>query len=422
MDNYLTRKLKHWFKAEICIPWSKSITNRVLLLWSLWTWKTIITNVLHSEDTRCMLDALHILWAWIVEEGNRVEIYWFWESIKNKSYELFLWNAWTAVRFLTAFAWTQDAEIIIDWTSRMRERPLSDLLNALKSLWAWIISNNWCPPVTIKGAVSPLSQVNVAWDISSQYLSWLLLTWCIRPNWLVIDVIGDLVSVPYVQLTIYTMNQFWITVQNEDDRRFIVPHQSVCSSLYDVEADATWASYWQALALLTGSEITINLWKWSKQWDKDFLKLIQSLWAEVEYIWETKSVIRWTWQLKDIWEIDMNSMPDSAMTLAIIAPFLSSKTTIRNVENMRVKETDRIAALCTELSKLWVKTEELKDWLVIYPCKEFRTNQSIHTYKDHRMAMCFAILWSVIWNLSIEDPACCAKTYPNFFEQLNSIL
>lgn len=420
MNSIIINKLDHKIKKEITIPWSKSITNRALFLSFLWEWKSIVKNPLRSDDTRYMLDALHKLWAWIAEHNNEIEIWWLGWKVSKWNKELFLWNAWTAVRFLTAFAWIQSSEIIIDWNERMRERPLKDLIEWIKLLWANVETNNFCPPVKILWNYNWINKITVKWDTSSQYISWLLHIAPLLENWLEIIVDWELVSKPYIDVTIDVMRLFNIIVENNNYKSFHVAKQKYASTIFEVEADASSSSYFESIAAITESEITINLPYTSMQWDAKFVDVLEKIWATIEKEGSSMT-IKWNKNFKEVWEIDMNKMPDVAMTLAVIAPLLPWTTRIINVENMRVKETDRIYALVTELKKLWVNARELKDWLEIEHCKEFKKWVKIETYDDHRMAMCFAVLWAKIWWIEILNPECSSKTYPSFFKELLSL-
>ena len=216
------------------------------------------------------------------------------------------------------------------------------------------------------------------------------------------------------------MDKFNVIVENDNYSSFKVDHQSYASTIYEVEADASGASYFEALAAISWSTININIWNSSKQWDYRFVDVMERLWAQVDRSSNSTSLVWWQ-ALKSIGEIDMNNMPDVAMTLAVIAPLLPWTTRIVNVANMRVKETDRIKAIVTELTKLWVKAKELEDWIEVEYCSKFKSWVQIDTYDDHRMAMCFAILGLAIWDIEILDPGCCSKTYPDFFEQIEEI-
>ena len=303
----------------------------------------------------------------------------------------------------------------------MQERPLKDLIEWIKKLWAKIESNNFCPPVTIYWSCEFPDKIKVKWNVSSQYISALLHISPILPNWLIIEIDWKLVSKPYIDITIETMKQFNIFVENNNYKNFKIEHQKYASTIFDVEADASSASYWLALAAITESEITVNIWENSVQWDIKFVDLLEKIWAKVIKN-STSITIKWNPKLRKIWEIDLNKMPDAAMTLAVIAPLLPWVTRIINVANMKVKETDRIKALVVQLKKLWVNAKELNDWLEIHYCNAFKSWVQIETYNDHRMAMCFAILWLKIGWIEILNPDCCTKTYPNFFYELKKYL
>ena len=420
MESIKVKKLDRAIKARVQIPWSKSTTNRSLFLSFLWDWKSIVKHPLRSDDTKVMLEALYKLWAWIKEYDNEIEIWWMWGKISKWKKDLYLWNAWTAVRFLTAFAATQVWEITIDWNERMRERPLRDLIEWITLLWAKVESNDYCPPVCITWSLNFPDEIKVRGDTSSQYVSGLLLIAPLLPNWLKIVIEWELVSKPYIDVTIDVMDRFNCLVENNNYKSFTVKNQKYASIIYEVEADASSATYFESLAAITESEITINLPRHSIQWDAKFVDILEKIWATISHEWNTMT-IKWNKDLKPIWEIDLNSMPDAAMTLAVIAPLLPWTTRITNVWNMRVKETDRIKAIVTELIKLWVNAKELEDWLEIEHCDKFNTWVQIETYDDHRMAMCFAILWAKIWWIEILDPNCCSKTYPGFFNDLEKL-
>lgn len=420
MNSYKVKQIISPVKKQILVPWSKSITNRAYLLAAIWVWKSIIKNSLRSDDTVFMLKALNRLWAWIVEynKQNEIHIWGFWWKVKKWPHNLFLWNAWTAVRFLTSLAATQTEKITVDWDKRMRERPLWDLVLWVQNLWALVQSNNWFPPVQITWSSDLINYLTIKWNTSSQYLSGLLLIAPMLQSWLEIKIDWELVSKPYIDLTIDVLRQFNIFIENDNYKIFKIEKQNYASTIFSVEADASSASYWEALAAITESDLTINLPYSSKQWDTKFVDIMERIWAKICKNNDSINII-WSKDLKSIWTIDMNTMPDAAMTLAVIAPLLPWKTIITNVANMRVKETDRIHAIVTELKKLWVSAKELNDWIEINHCDNFKKWIKIETYNDHRMAMCFAILWSKIWWLEILDPGCCSKTYPSFFQELD---
>ena len=367
-----------------------------------------------------MLNALHILWAWIEEKQNEIHVWWTWWKISKWKKNLYLWNAWTAVRFLASFAWVSGQEISIDWNDRMRQRPLGDLLEWLISIWANVESENCCVPVKIIWSKYFPDEVHVKWNTSSQYLSWLLQIAPLLPNWLTIIVIWDLVSKPYIDLTLDVMRGFNVYVDNQWYKKFIIKNQKYASTIYDVEADASSASYWTALAAFSKSKVTINLPYSSIQWDSKFVDILERIWADVIKDWK-QITVKWNSDLKEIWEIDLNDMPDVAMTLAVLAALLPWTTRIVNVENMRVKECDRIKAIVTQLKKLWVDVIELRDWIEVKHCEKFVSWVQIETYDDHRIAMCFSILWLIIWWIEILDPDCTSKTYPNFFDEVKAL-
>ena len=229
-----------------------------------------------------------------------------------------------------------------------------------------------------------------------------------------------MVSKPYIDLTIDVMKSFNVYVENNWYKEFIIGRQKYASTLYHVEADASSASYWIWLAAFSKSNITVNLPYSSIQWDSKFVDVMEMIWANIIKDKNTLTIIGNS-ELKEIWEIDMNDMPDVAMTLAVLSPLLPWTTKIINVENMRVKECDRITAIATELTKLWVDVKELKDWIEIKHCDNFIKWVKIDTYDDHRIAMCFTILWLIIGWIEILDSDCVSKTYPNFYDEINNL-
>jgi len=399
------------------VPGSKSYTNRAFLLAALAQGKSLIKGALESEDTEVMIKALISLGIPMVKTAEGYEVEGKGGHFENPGKKLDLANAGTAVRSLTAAAGLQEFPIIITGNRRMCERPIQDLIDALNLLGVQVRSQNGCPPVEIQGPMKG-GETKVSGFISSQYLSALLMAAPYAQNPVTIKVKGHLTSLPYIQMTLETMKKFGVSVQNQDYQEFIIQPQQYQAATYTVEGDASSATYPLALAALHGGRVTItNIPGDSKQADILFLAVLEKMGCIVSK--ERSSItIEGTEKLKPLGEIDLNKLPDAAMTVAILCAFAAGKSKLTGLGNLRVKETDRIHALATELSKIGVHVQEGEDYLEIDGGTDLN-GASIETYNDHRMAMCFGIAGSKIPGIKILNPECVQKTYPTFWEEMS---
>jgi 3-phosphoshikimate 1-carboxyvinyltransferase len=427
--------------GTIVLPGSKSISNRVLLLAALCEGTTRVHDLLDSDDTRVMLAALRALGCGIEREGNTAVITGIAGQPGATGGELFLGNAGTAMRPLTAALAVMGVPGGALWrlsgVARMHERPIGDLVDALRALGCRVdyLGNEGYPPLSIGEPDLRLdAPVPVRGDVSSQFLTALLLAlplaaWRLDRD-VVIEVTGELISKPYVEITLLLLERFGIAVRREGWRRFTIPAGSRYRSPGEihVEADASSASYFIALgglAATAAAPIRIQgLGAASIQGDIRFVEAAQAMGVSVEAGPNHLTVARGAWPLKAI-DLDCNHIPDAAMTLAAMALFADGPCTLRNIASWRVKETDRIAAMAAECAKLGARVDSGADWLRVTPPAapgDWRA-ASIHTYDDHRIAMCFSLAAFNAAELPvrIEDPKCVAKTFPDYFETLFSV-
>jgi len=399
--------------AEVTVPGSKSCTARALVMAGLTDGASRLVGPADCDDTDRMVDGLRALGQTITRENGDliVEGRPFTAPVKP----LQLGNSGTAVRFLTAACATLKGEAVIDGVARMRERPIKDLSNALAQWGIQVKTSSGCPPVTVQsnGTFGGVTSVNGS--ASSQYLTGLLMVAPRASERVTIEIDGDLVSKPYIELTLAMMAERSVSAVNEGYRAFVVDvPQPYAPGDYTIEADASGASYFLAAAAVAGGRVRVNNISFSSlQGDAQFAKVLEQMGCTVfdgpDYI-EVQSGN----ELRGI-DIDLNAMPDMAQTLAVVALFAKGPTTIRNVANLRIKETDRIAATARELRKLGAKVEEREDGLHILPGPPHAA--TIDTYDDHRMAMSFAVAGLSIPGVTIADPGCVSKTFPDFFER-----
>ena len=419
--------------GAVLLPGSKSISNRVLLLSALCEGTTTVHDLLDSDDTRVMLAALRQLGCGVAQDGTTVTITGLGGRLqKTQALEFFMGNAGTAMRPLTAALAVMGGDFTLKGVPRMHERPIGDLVDALRLLGCHIdyLGNEGYPPLRIREPNLVLdAPIQVRGDVSSQFLTALLMALPLAAahRAITIDVVGELISKPYIEITLKLLARYGIAVQREAWSRFVIPagsHYRSPGSIH-VEADASSASYFIALgALAKGQGITVQgVGADSIQGDIRFVEAAQLMGAQVSSGPNTLHIQRGAWPLKGI-DLDCNHIPDAAMTLAVMALYADSPTTLRNIASWRVKETDRIAAMATECRKLGATVEEGPDWLRIHPLPAGAWRAaSIHTYDDHRVAMCFSL---AAFNadqvpVRIEDPKCVAKTFPDYFEALFSV-
>ena len=406
-------------------PGSKSITNRALILAALADGTTNLTGVLDSQDTRVMIDSLKRLGFDVSQniDDCHCSITGCGGEIPAAEADLWLENSGTSIRFLTSLCALGSGDYRLDGVQRMRERPIGDLVRALRQQGALIdfeVSGSDCPPVVVRGTQSTLTGgvVTIEGGISSQFLSSLLMALPSCGSSVQLKVAGTLVSVPYVTMTLQMMQNFGVTVSAPDDLSlFDIPSAPYVAHSYDIEPDASAATYlWGAAAVTGGSVKVTGLHRDGLQGDVNFVTALEQMGCDV--LWEADGITV-SGTAKHGIDIDMNAISDTAQTLAAVAVFADSPTTIRNVEHMRHKETDRIAAVVTELLRAGIQAEEMKDGLKIHPGTPQPT--SIHTYDDHRMAMSFSLLGLRVPGIDILNPGCTAKTYPRFFNDLDTL-
>ncbi|RXE84899.1 MULTISPECIES: 3-phosphoshikimate 1-carboxyvinyltransferase [Pseudoalteromonas] len=410
--------------GSVTLPGSKSLSNRILLLAALCEGKTKVTNLLDSDDIRHMLGALSQLGVEVtLEDDNTVAL------VKGNGGNfispvepLFLGNAGTAYRPLTAVlaAISGDYELIGE--PRMEERPIGHLVDAMQTLGADIqyLKNKDYPPLKIAGKQLAGGEVEIDGSISSQFLTALLMAAPLFSGDTNIAIKGELVSKPYIDITIGVMAHFGVHVENHDYQRFVVKagQQYQSPGTLMVEGDASSASYFIAAAAIAGGEIEIKgVGKQSVQGDIGFAKVMEQVGANID--WHDERIVVRKGELNGV-DIDANAIPDAAMTLATVALFAKGKTAIRNIYNWRVKETDRLAAMATELKKVGAEVVEGHDFIEVAPPANFNFTD-VDTYNDHRIAMCFSMVAVGGQAITINDPKCTAKTFPTYFSVLESI-
>jgi 3-phosphoshikimate 1-carboxyvinyltransferase len=403
-------------------PGSKSITNRALVCAALAGGESVLSGALDSEDTRVMIDALGQLGLEVEHDVSAATVRMVGSggSLPASEADLYVANSGTTMRFLTAMVTVARGRFRLDGTPRMRQRPIEDLLDALGQLGADARSEvqNGCPPVIVRAAGLPGGQATVAGDISSQFLSGLLMAAPCAAGPVELRVTGELVSKPYVEMTLAVMSAFGVKIEVDGLARFVIPGgQTYQARRYEIEPDASAASYFFAAAAVTGGEVTVEgLTRQSLQGDVAFCDCLARMGCEVRY--GPSSITVAGQPLRGI-DVDMNAISDTVQTLSAVALFAEGPTTISGVAHIRHKETDRIAALARELRKLGAEVDERPDGLQILPGR--LRPAVIDTYDDHRMAMSLAVVGLASPGVVIRDPGCTAKTYPHFFDDLKRL-
>jgi 3-phosphoshikimate 1-carboxyvinyltransferase len=410
--------------GSVRLPGSKSISNRALLLAALAQGETRLLGLLEADDTRVMRDALARLGLRCTADGEALRVEGAGGAPPVRAAELFLGNAGTAFRPLTAVLALAGGHYRLSGVARMHERPIGDLVDALRQLGARIdyLGTEGYPPLEIHpGAVRGGAPVRVRGTVSSQFLSALLMALPVSGAPGVIEVAGELISKPYVDITLRLMARFGIDVQREDWLRFRVPAGPYrAPGTLQVEGDASSASYFLAAGAIGGGPVRVQgVGRDSIQGDIAFVEVLEKMGAQVSAGPDWIEV-RGRAPLAPF-DLDLNHIPDAAMTAAVAALFARGPSTIRNVASWRVKETDRIAALATELRKFGAEVEARADGLRISPPQALRA-ASVDTYDDHRMAMSLALASLGGVAVRIHDPDCVAKTFPDYFEALASIV
>jgi 3-phosphoshikimate 1-carboxyvinyltransferase len=412
--------------ATLRVPGSKSITNRALVLAALSEPEEgcQLDGVLQSEDTEVMVDALRALGFRLTAEWPNCTIHVrrgpSAQPIPVRKADLFVANSGTTMRFLTAMLCVGMGHFRLDGVARMRERPIEDLLVALRQLGARVRSErgDGFPPILIDAYGLRGGQARVKGATSSQFLSALLMAAPLARGEVTIEVDGPLVSQPYVEMTIRMMEQFGVPVATDGIRSFQVPVRPWYESRrYQIEPDASAASYFFAAAAITQGQVIVrDLTTNGLQGDVRFVDSLEEMGCHV--VSDQGAVYVSDWPLRGI-DVDMNAISDTVMTLAAVACFADGPTTIRNVAHIRHKETDRLAALATELRRVGAEVEEFADGLTITPRPLH--GAEIETYNDHRMAMSMALIGLRVPGIVIKDPGCVAKTYPGFWEDLEKL-
>ncbi|MBO55611.1 MAG: 3-phosphoshikimate 1-carboxyvinyltransferase [Dehalococcoidia bacterium] len=423
MNKLVLNPIKH-IAGELHLPGSKSLSNRLLLLSAISKGNTEVYNVLDSDDTSHMLNALTSLGIKydITEDKTTCLIHGTGGPFSVDKTDLYLGNAGTAVRPLCAVLCAGVGTHTIRGDQRMYERPIKDLVDALQQLGSDIkyLANDGFPPLIINANGIKGGQVNIKGNISSQYLTAMLLASPLSQLPIQINVVGELVSKPYIDMTLSVMKQFGVNVVNNNYESFEISggDQYISPKTVLVEGDASSASYFMAAAAIGGGPIRLRgVGAGSVQGDVQVAEVLTKMGAKVTMGTDWIEVERNTLSGVDL---DLNHIPDAAMTIATTALFANGPTIIRNIGNWRVKETDRLSAMATELRKVGAEVLEGEDYLEISPPDKILP-ATIDTYNDHRMAMCFSLAALGDSPITINDPACVSKTFPDYFELFSSL-
>jgi 3-phosphoshikimate 1-carboxyvinyltransferase len=428
----LTLPAAHSANGSITLPGSKSISNRTLLLAALSTGSTQVFNLLASDDTARMLEALEKLGVELVNTSTGLLVNGCGGNFPNKNADLFLGNAGTAFRPLTAALAFSNGHYTLSGVPRMHERPIGDLVDALRQAGANIeyLGQEGYPPLKISPAKVDVSKpIKIRGNVSSQFLTALLMALPLTQQKATIKVVGELISKPYIEITLNLMAKFGISIMRDGWQSFNIPSNSSYQSptMINVEGDASSASYFLAAGAIAchmpvqmGLQV-IGVDNNSIQGDVKFAEELQKLGIPILYSPNMITVAAPAERIKGF-DLDCNHIPDAAMTLAIMALFAEGTTTLRNIASWRVKETDRIAAMATELRKVGAIVEEGADYIKITPPVQLTPNAVIDTYDDHRMAMCFSLVSLGGVPITINDPKCVNKTFPDYFAQFASIV
>jgi 3-phosphoshikimate 1-carboxyvinyltransferase len=407
-------------RARVRPPGSKSITNRALVCAALANGTSTLSGALDSEDTQVMVAALQQLDIEIEtrDDGQTLIVHGKSGCVPAAEADLFCANSGTTIRFLTALAAIGHGTYRLDGTERMRERPIGDLIDSLRQLGADISSEteNDCPPVVVQARGLLGGTARIRGNISSQYLSAVMMAAPCAKSTVELRIDGALVSQPYVRMTLAVMHAFGVVVNASEtlDRLSIYAPQDYAAIAYAIEPDASAASYFWAAAAISGGEVAVEgLTRESLQGDVAFVDCLEQMGCEVRHKANAITIVGRP--LHGI-DVDMNAISDTVQTLSVVAIFADGPTTIRNIGHIRHKETDRIAAIATELRKLGAEVTERADSITIAP-KTLRP-ATIETYHDHRMAMSFALAGLRTPGVRISNPACVSKTYPVFFDDL----
>jgi 3-phosphoshikimate 1-carboxyvinyltransferase len=400
-------------KWKVIAPPSKSYTNRALLVAALASGRSVLLDPLFCDDSYYMMESLKKLGIKIQIINDQVIVYGLKGKLNKPKNRLFVGNAGTAFRFLTTALALCEGNVILDGDKRMRQRPIKDLINALSYLGVNVESKNGYAPLKIHGGSFIGGESSIKGERSSQYISSILLSAPYAENDVIIKVEGSVTSKPYIDITLDIMKHFNVNVENNNYLEYHIKSGNYYKGKkYKIEGDASNASYFFAAAAITEGTMEVrNLPPTSKQGDLKLIEVLQKMGCKLVY--KKNSIIISGGELKGI-DVDMNTMPDVVPTLAIVACFAKGETNIFNAENLRIKESDRIKAVCSELSKIGAKVIEKKDGMTIIPDRLH--GATIETYNDHRIAMSFSIAGLKIPGIKITNPACVNKSFPEYWK------
>jgi 3-phosphoshikimate 1-carboxyvinyltransferase len=406
--------------AVVAIPGSKSYTHRALIVSALADGESILIKALQSEDTEYTIQGLEKLGVQVFWKGDLLHVRGKGAKLRTGEERIFVGNSGTSMRFLTALAALKDGRTLLDGSKRLRNRPIGDLLDGLRALGikGYSKEGNGCPPVVIESQGLKGGATEIRGEESSQFLSALLMVAPYASRDVKVEVMGNLASKPYVDITRHVMSAFGVEVQAEGYHSFFVRSgQRYLPQVYRIEGDASHASYFfSAAAIILGKVRVENFYPTSIQGDTGFLNILEKMgcnvirgdsWAEVQ-----------GGELRGI-EVDMNGMPDLVPTLAVTAAFAHGKTIIQNIGHLRLKESDRIKALAGEMVKMGIQVEEGEDYLKIEGGKPH--GAKIETYNDHRLAMSFAITGLAVPGVKIKGEKCVDKSFPAYWEKLQRL-
>jgi len=413
---------KSFGKAKM--PGSKSYTNRALLMAALADGTSTLTNTLESDDTEAMIQALRILGVKIIKKNKSLIVHGRGGKFMKPNKIIDVKNSGTTMRFLTAVLSTQNFASTLTGNKRMQQRPIKDLINSLKNLDVKIdaAEKNIFPPVIIKGSGMKGGKTYIKADTSSQYVSALLMAAPYAEKEVILEVKGQITSLPYIQMTLQIMNNFGVKVKHDKHfKSFKIPLKKYHAQNISIENDASAATYAMSLAALHGGQITIqDLSLKSLQADLKFIDVLKKFGCKI-YKGKNFVQISGPKKLRPLGKINLNDLPDAAMTVAMLAAFAEGKSQLSGLTNLRFKESDRLHALTTELQKIGADVKEEKNGLTINGDPQNLHGAIIETYDDHRLAMCFAVIGSKIPHIKITDPECVNKTYPNFWKDFSKL-
>ncbi|GAA4495772.1 3-phosphoshikimate 1-carboxyvinyltransferase [Pseudaeromonas paramecii] len=411
-------------EGTVNLPGSKSVSNRALLLAALAHGTTRLTNLLDSDDIRHMLNALQSLGVRYELSADKTQcvVQGLGRPFAAKEpLQLFLGNAGTAMRPLCAALCLGSGEFTLTGEPRMEERPIGHLVDALREAGAQIqyLKNEGYPPLTIDAKGLWGGEVHINGSVSSQFLTAFLMAAPLAAGDTRIKIQGELVSKPYIDITLHIMQQFGVLIEHDNYQTFYIKGNQSYQSPGDflVEGDASSASYFLAAGAIKGKVKVTGIGRHSIQGDIRFADVLEKMGAKIT--WGDDYILAEQGELKGV-DLDLNRIPDAAMTIATTALFAQGKTAIRNIYNWRVKETDRLTAMATELRKLGVEVVEGEDFIEVTPAAQLK-HAAIDTYNDHRIAMCFSLVALSDTPVTINDPGCTSKTFPDYFDKLASI-